>query len=1030
MNTINLSQWSLQHRSLTFYLIIVLALSGVLAYRDLGQAEDPEFTIKLMVIKTLWPGATALEVEAQVTERIEKKLQETPWLDYLSSYSKPGESMIFLNLKDFTPPDEVPNAWYQVRKKINDIRHTLPLGVQGPFPNDEYGDTFGTIYAFSSDGFSYAQLRDYVDDVRLKLLNVPDVAKVNLLGAQEEKIYIEISNVKLSKLGLQPIEIFDTLNQQNYLTPAGDVTTDSDRIYIRVSRLESVEEIRKVSIRSNDRLFRLADIATVYRDYVDPPDFKMHFMGEEVIGLALSMVKGGDILQLGEHLESTMQAIQANLPIGIEIHKVSDQPSLVKHSVSEFMTILRDALLIVLFVSFISLGFRSGMVVALSIPMVLAITFLGMKLWGIDLQRISLGALIIALGLLVDDAMISVEMMSTKMEQGMDRLKAVAYAYTHTAFPMLTGTLITFAGFLPVFLAKSSASEYTGSIFIVVGLALIISWFVAVLFVPFLGYWLLPDYTKKSKTQNSTKNTNAEIKVVDLYQRPFYRLFRSVVTGCVNCRKSIIIITLILFSLSIYSFRFIDSQFFPSSNRNELMVDLWLPQGSSFQATEAYAKKFEKFLDSEELGVADGSIINYVSYIGGGSPRFYLPLDQELKHNNLAQFVIMTKDNEAWEMLRERLVKAFKETFIDIRGRVKRLQNGPPIGYPIQFRVSGNERDTLRRIASEVAVIMRQNTNVDNVNYNWNELSKVVKLSIDQDKARILGINSQELAIVINSILSGYSITRFRENNRLIEVLARAEKNERIGLGNLSDIQIPTNNGAFIPLSQIVSLSYELEEGLIWRRDLLPTITVRADVLGSVQAANVSQKITMQLDTLREQLPVGYTINLGGVIEESAKAEEAINAVLPIVILTVFTLLMVQLKSFQRTLIVILTAPLGLIGVSAALLAFNAPYGFVANLGVIALFGMIMRNSVILVDQIEKDRAKGLLLKEAIVEASVRRLRPIILTAAASVLAMVPLSFSTFWGPMAIAIMGGLVVATLLTLLFLPALYAAWFKAN
>lgn len=1027
MNTINLSQWSLQHRSLTLYLIIVLALSGVLAYRDLGQAEDPEFTIKLMAIKTLWPGATALEVEAQVTERIEKKLQETPWLDYLSSYSKPGESMIFVSLKDFTPPNEVPNAWYQVRKKINDIRHTLPIGVQGPFPNDEYGDTFGTIYAFSSDGFSYAQLRDYVDDVRLKLLNVADVAKVDLLGAQEEKIYIEISNVKLSKLGLQPIQIFDTLNQQNYLTPAGDVTTDSDRIYIRVSRLESVEEIRKVGIRSNNRLFRLGDIATVYRDYVDPPDFKMHFMGEEVIGLALSMVKGGDILQLGEQLESTMQVIQENLPIGIEIHKVSDQPSVVKHSVSEFMTVLRDALLIVLFVSFLSLGFRTGMVVALSIPMVLAITFLGMKLWGIDLQRISLGALIIALGLLVDDAMISVEMMSTKMEQGMDRLKAVAYAYTHTAFPMLTGTLITFAGFLPVFLAKSSASEYTGSIFIVVGLALIISWFVAVLFVPFLGYWLLPDYARNSKAK---KNNHSETKVVDVYQRPFYQLFRSVVTGCVHWRKSIIVITLILFSLSIYSFRFIDSQFFPSSNRNELMVDLWLPQGSSFQATEAYAKKFEKFLSSDELGVADGSIINYVSYIGGGSPRFYLPLDQELKHNNLAQFVIMTKNNEAREILRERLFKAFKETFIDIRGRVKRLENGPPIGYPIQFRVSGNERDTIRTIASEVAVIMRQNPNVDNVNYNWNELSKVVKLSIDQDKARVLGISSQELAIVINSILSGYSITTFRENNRLIEVLARAEKNERIGLGNLSDIQIPTNSGAFIPLSQIVSLSYELEEGLIWRRDLLPTITVRADVLGSAQAANVSQKITMQLDTLREQLPLGYSINLGGVIEESAKGEESIKAVLPIVILTVFTLLMIQLQSFQRTLIVILTAPLGLIGVSVALLAFNAPYGFVANLGVIALFGMIMRNSVILVDQIERDRAKGLLLKEAIVEASVRRLRPIILTAAASVLAMVPLSFSTFWGPMAIAIMGGLVIATLLTLIFLPALYAAWFKAN
>ncbi len=1041
MNMINLSQWSLQHRSLTLYLILVLTLMGIMAYRDLGQAEDPEFTIKIMAIKTFWPGATALEVEAQVTERLEKKLQETPWLDYLSSYSKPGESMIFVNLKDFTPPEEVPDAWYQVRKKINDIRHTLPLGVQGPFPNDEYGDTFGLIYAFSSDGFNYAQLRDYVDDARLKLLNVADVAKVDLLGVQEEKIYIEISNVKLAKLGLQPTQIFNTLTQQNYLTPAGDVNTDSDRIYIRVSRLESVEEIRKVGIRSNGRLFRLGDIAHVYRDYVDPPKVKMHFMGKEVIGLALTMRKGGDIIRLGKQLESKIQEIQSELPIGIEIHSVSDQPGVVKHSISEFIAVLRDALIIVLVVSFLSLGFRTGMVVALSIPMVLAITFLGMKLWGMDLQRISLGALIIALGLLVDDAMISVEMMSTKMEQGMDRLKAVAYAYTHTAFPMLTGTLITFAGFLPVFLAKSSASEYTGSLFIVVGLALLISWFVAVLFVPLFGYWLLPEYNAKEEKDNH-QGVNKELNqaISDVYQRPFYRMFRVLVTACVHWRKTVIVMTLLLFSLSIYSFRFIDSQFFPSSNRNELMVDIWLPQGSSFQATEAYAKKFETFLLTQAFGSNDlfeenshsikGTIINFVSYIGSGSPRFYLPLDQELQHNNLAQFVIMTKNNDARERLRKRLIQLFKEDYIDIRGRVKRLENGPPIGYPIQFRISGSDRTVLRGIANKVAAIMRNNTHVDNVNYNWNELSKVVRLTIDQDKARVLGISSQELAIVINSILSGYSITHFREGNRLIEVLARSDKSERIGLGNLSNISIPTNNGISIPLSQIVSLSYELEEGLIWRWDLLPTITVRSDVVGAVQAASVSKEISLQLDTLRGELPQGYSLSIGGVVEESAKGETAIKAVIPVVILAVFTLLMIQLQSMQKTLIVVLTAPLGLIGVSTALLVFNAPYGFVANLGVIALFGMIMRNSVILVDQIDKDQAKGIPLKEAIIEASVRRLRPIFLTAAASVLAMVPLSLSTFWGPMAIAIMGGLLVATVLTLLFLPALYATWFKAE
>ncbi|WP_198265923.1 efflux RND transporter permease subunit [sulfur-oxidizing endosymbiont of Gigantopelta aegis] len=1013
MRVVNLSEWGLRHRSLTIYLMVVLVFMGVLAYRDLGQAEDPKFTIKLMAVKTFWPGATALEVELQVTERIEKKLQEVPWLDFLSSYSKPGESMVFVTLKDYTPHDEVEKSWYQARKKLDDIRHTFPVGVQGPFPNDEYGDTFGIIYAFSGDGFSYAQLRDYVDDVRLQLLNVKNVAKADLLGVQEEKIFIEISNVKLSKLGLQPTQIFDTLNQQNYLTPAGDVNTDSDRIYIRVSRLESVEEIRKVGIRSNGRLFRLGDIASVYRTYADPPDFKMHFMGEEVIGLALTMSKGGDILKLGETLKKTIKEIQENLPIGIEIHTVADQPAVVAHSVNEFMDVLRDALIIVLAVSFISLGLRTGLVVALSIPMVLAITFLGMKLWGIDLQRISLGALIIALGLLVDDAMISVEMMSSKMEQGMDRFKAAVYAYTHTAFPMLTGTLITVAGFLPVFLAKSSASEYTGSLFVVVGLALMTSWFVAVLFMPFLGYRLLPDFHA----------SNASGAVKDIYQKRFYRIFRAIVTWCVNWRKTVIIITLIIFSVSIYSFRFVESQFFPSSKRNEIMVDLWLPQGSSFQATENYTKRFEKILEN------DDNIINYVAYVGSGAPRFYLPLDQELKHSNLTQFVIMTRNNEAREVVRKRLIKAFDEQFIDIRGRVMRLENGPPIGYPIQFRVQGKDKDILRKIAAEVAVFMRANPYVANVNFNWNELSKVVKLSIDQDKARVLGISSQELAVVINSILSGYSITHFRDENELIEVLARAEKSERIGLGNLSDVRIPTNNGTFVPLSQIVSLSYELEEGLIWRRDLQPTITVRADVKGHMQAATVSKQIEPQLDSIRERLPRGYSIELGGVVEESAKGETAIMAVMPVVVLSVFTLLMIQLQSFQRTIIVILTAPLGIIGVSAALLLFNAPYGFVANLGVIALSGMIMRNSVILVDQIERDREDGATMKQAIIEAAVRRLRPIALTAAASVLAMVPLSTNTFWGPMAMSIMGGLVIATLLTLLFLPALYAAWFKA-
>ncbi|MBG7601434.1 MAG: efflux RND transporter permease subunit, partial [Gammaproteobacteria bacterium] len=659
MTRLNLSEWALQHRSLTIYFMLAFFIAGLFSYRELGQAEDPEFTIKVMAVRTLWPGATALEVEQQVTDRVEKKLQETPWLNYLSSYSKAGESMVFVNLMDFTPPEEVPESWYQVRKKLGDIKHTLPAGVQGPFPNDEFGDTFGIIYAFTTDGFSYASLRNYVDEVRLHLLSVPDVAKVDLIGVQEEKIYIEISNVKLSKLGLNPTLIFDTLNQQNFLTPAGDVNTDSDRIYIRVSRLASVEEISKVGIRSNDRLFRLGDIARIYRAYEEPPQFKMHFMGEEVIGLAVSMSKGGDVLKLGENLDKTMRKIQANLPIGIEVHNVAHQPTIVKSSVHEFLKVLLEAVVIVLLVSFLSLGLHTGLVVAISIPLVLGITFLGMKLGGIDLQRISLGALIISLGLLVDDAMISVEMMAIKMEQGWDRFKAAGFAYTNTAFPMLTGTLITVAGFLPVFLAKSSASEYTGSIFIVVGMALLISWLVAVFFVPFLGYHLLPAY----------KTTQGE--EVDVYQKPFYARFRRIVTWCVNWRKSVIIITLLIFAFSLYSFRFVENQFFPSSNRNELIVDLWLPQGSSFKATRAQSNKLEELLAGDE------NIVNYVAYIGGGSPRFYLPMQQELRHSNLAQFVIMARDNEAREIVRERLIKVFEDGFYDLRGRVQRLENGP-----------------------------------------------------------------------------------------------------------------------------------------------------------------------------------------------------------------------------------------------------------------------------------------------------------------------------------------------------------------
>ncbi len=1047
----NLSEWALEHQSFVLYLIVALAIAGVYAYVRLGQAEDPDFTFKIMVVRTLWPGATAREVEQQVTERLEKKLQETPWFDYTRSYSKPGESLIFVLLKDYTPPKEVPNAWYQVHKKISYIRHTLPAGVQGPFLNDEFGDTFGTIYAFTSDGYSFAELRDYVDRVRNELLRVPDVAKIDMIGDQEEKIYIETSHRKLATLGIDPLAIFNVLRQQNNLVPAGNFETKDDRIFVRVSgAFGSLDSVREIGIQANGRLFRLGDIADVYRGYVDPPQLKLRHDGREAIGLAIAMRKGGDILTLGQALKREMARLEHNLPVGVEVHQVTDQPTVVGRSVKEFMRTLAEAVLIVLAVSFISLGFRTGVVVALSVPLVLAVTFLGMLVFGIDLQRISLGALIIALGLLVDDAIISVEMMAIKMEQGWDRFKAASFAYTSTAPSMLTGTLVTAAGFLPVGLAKSAAGEYTFSIFAVVTMALLISWVVAVVFTPYLGYKLLPDLAAKSQRPSLTARVLSRIAPrlaprlavaganpghanpghpnpehgEDVYHTPFYRRFRRVVTWCVTHRWVVIGITLVVFVLSIAGFGLVQQQFFPSANRPELVVDLWLPSGASIVATDAEAKRFEKVLE------ADPDVESYVVYVGGGSPRFYLPLDQQLFNANLAEFVVTTRSNQVRDAVAQRLLHKLDNEFTLLRGRVNPLQNGPPVAYPVQFRISGPDFAELRRQAEKMAEVMRANPHMYHVHLDWNELAKVVRLEIDQNKARLIGVASQDLSNVLNSILTGFSITQYRERDKLIEVLARAEGAERRSLEDLSSINVPTQSGRWIPLSQIATVKYEFEEGLIWRRNREPTITVQGDLVGPVQAPVVSNEIEPKLDAIRAKLPPGYRIEMGGAIEESARGQASVNAVMPIMLLTVVTLLMLHLQSIQKTLLVLLTAPLGLIGVTLFLLVFRVPFGFVAMLGVIALSGMIMRNSIILVDQIDQDLHAGHSPWEAVIEATVRRFRPILLTAAAAILAMIPLTRSNFWGPMAVAIMGGLTVATVLTLLFLPALYAAWFKVR
>jgi multidrug efflux pump len=1008
---VNLSEWALRHQVLTLYLMAALLLAGVFAYFKLGRAEDPDFTVKVMVVRTLWPGATAAEVEQQVTDRIEKKLQETPWLDHVRSYSKPGESLIFVTLKDSTQPKRVPETWYEVRKKVSDIRDRLPSGVRGPYFNDEFGDTFGTLYAFTSDGFTHAELKDLVEDVRQTLLRLPDVSKVELVGVQDEKIYIELSHKKLATLNVDPLLIFNTLRAQNAVAPSGSVETASDRVHIRVTGdFESIESLREIGIRANGRLFRLGDIAHVYRDYVDPPTPKMRYGGEPAIGLAVSMGSGGNVLALGEDLDRAMASVKERLPVGVEVHKVADQPRVVERSVNEFMKTLLEALVIVLGVSFVSLGLRAGMVVALSIPLVLAVTFLFMLIFSVALQRISLGALIIALGLLVDDAIISTEMMVIKMEQGWDRFRAASFAYTTAAFPMLTGTLVTAAGFIPVGFARSAAGEYTFSIFVVVVTALLVSWIAAVVFTPVIGFRILPDYGSAGGDHRN------------VYASAFYRRLRRSVEWCLAHRATVIAATVGLFLAALVGFRFVEQQFFPSANRPELLVDLWLPGGASIRATQAEVERFDGIL------AGDNDVVNHVSYVGGGSPRFYLPLDQQLNHDNFAQYVLVTRDNEARERVMERLQRALEADFPLVRGRVQRLENGPPIGWPLQFRVSGADPARVRAIAERVAAVVRAHPEAHNVHLDWSEPSKVVRLEVDQNKARVVGVSSQDLSAFVNAVLTGHSVTYYRERDKLIEVLARAQPDERLDLGNLKDINIYTQSGRSIPLSQVVTIHYDFEEPIIWRRNRLPTITVRGDVGGGVQAPDVTAQIDPELDPIRADLPDDYHVEVGGAVEESRKGQRSVVAVVPVMVIVIVTLLMIQLQSVSRTLLVLLTAPLGLIGVTLFLLVFRVPFGFVAMLGAIALAGMIMRNSVILVDQIDQDIKAGQTPWRAVVEATVRRFRPIVLTAAAAILAMIPLARSAFWGPMAIAIMGGLLVATVLTVYFVPALYAAWFR--
>ncbi|ARS50155.1 MULTISPECIES: efflux RND transporter permease subunit [Pseudomonadaceae] len=1016
----NLSAWALRHRQIVLYIMLLLAVVGALSYTKLGQSEDPPFTFKAMVIRTNWPGASAEEVSRQVTERIEKKLMETGEYDRITSFSRPGESQVTFMARDSMRSSEIPELWYQVRKKVSDIRHTLPPGIQGPFFNDEFGTTFGNIYALTGNGFDYAVLKDYADRIQLQLQRVKDVGKVELVGLQDEKIWIELSNTKLATLGLPLAAVQQALEAQNAVAAAGFFETASERIQLRVTgRFESVEEIRDFPIRVGDRTFRIADVAEVKRGFNDPPAPRMRFMGEDAIGLAVSMKAGGDILVLGKALEGEFARLQQTLPLGMELRKVSDQPAAVKTGVGEFVKVLVEALVIVLAVSFFSLGLRTGLVVALVIPLVLAMTFATMYYLGIGLHKISLGALVLGLGLLVDDAIIAVEMMAIKMEQGYDRFKAASFAWTSTAFPMLTGTLITAAGFLPIATAQSGTGEYTRSIFQVVAIALIASWIAAVMFVPYLGDKLLPDLAKLHAAKHGGSDAGH-----DPYATPFYRRVRAAVEWCVRYRGTVIMLTIGLFVASVLLFRFVPQQFFPASGRLELMVDIKLEEGASLSATEAEVRRLEQLL-KEQPGID-----NYVAYVGTGSPRFYLPLDQQLPAASFAQFVVLASSIEERERLRTWLIQVMNDEFPALRSRVSRLENGPPVGYPIQFRVSGEHIDEVRALARQVADKVRENPHVVNVHLDWEEPSKVVILNIDQDRARALGVNTAELSRFLQGSLSGTSVSQYREGNELIEILQRGTAQERKALSLLPSLAVPTDSGRSVALSQVATLEYGFEEGIIWHRNRLPNVTVRADVYGQQQPASLTQQILPTLEPIRAELPDGYLLEVGGTVEDSARGQKSVNAGVPLFIVVVLTLLMLQLKSFSRSAMVFLTAPLGLIGVTLFLLIFRQPFGFVAMLGTIALAGMIMRNSVILVDQIEQDIEAGLDRWHAIIEATVRRFRPIVLTALASVLAMIPLSRSVFFGPMAVAIMGGLVVATALTLLFLPALYAAWFRVK
>jgi multidrug efflux pump len=953
-------------------------------------------------------------MQTQVADPIEKKMQELPFIDKVTTYSKSGFAAMQVAFKDNTPARDVPQLFYQLRKKLVDIKDDLPAGLIGPSVNDEWGDVDSILYMLTADGADYAQMKKVAEAFRQRLLKVKNVTKVNLYGTQDEKIYVEFSHAKLATLGITPDQLFQSLARQNAVVPAGVLETTAQRVPLRVTgALDGVKAVAETPVEANGRVFRVGDIATVTHGFADPPDFQVRQKGKAAIGIGIVMAKGANILELGPDVASATAEFMSAVPQGFELEQIADQPVVVDTAVNEFVHSFVEALAIVLFVSFLALGWRTGIVVALSVPLVLAIVFIVMNSLGIDLHRITLGALIIALGLLVDDAIIAVEMMVVKMEQGWDRVRAASFAWDSTAFPMLTGTLVTAAGFLPIGFANSSVGEYAGGIFWVVAIALLASWVVAVVFTPYIGVKLLPNFKKLAPGHDPH----------EIYETRMYRGLRRVIEWCVRWRITVVAATAGIFVLSILAFGHVQQQFFPLSERPELFFQLRLPAGSAFGTTLESVKRAEALLKD------DKDIATYTAYVGRGSPRFWLGLNPQLPDEAFAEIVILSKDVEARERIKTRLEKAVAAGALsEARVRVDRFNFGPPVGFPVQFRVIGPDAAKVRDIAYRVREVMRNDDKVIDPHLDWNEQAPYLKLVVDQDRVRAMGLTPQDIAQSLSMLISGVPITTVRDGIEKVAVVARAVPGERLDLAHIDDLSLYSRNGVAVPLSQIAHVEYGHEEPILWRINRDMSITVRGDVVDGAQPPDVTNAIWPKLQSIRDSLDPGYRIEIGGAIEESQKGNASIFALFPLMLFVMLTILMIQLQSISRLILVFLTAPLGIVGASLGLNVADKPFGFVALLGLIALMGMIMRNGVILVDQIEADVSHGARRRDAIVEATVRRARPVVLTALAAILAMIPLSRSAFWGPMAITIMGGLFVATFLTLLFLPGLYALWYR--